>query len=69
MAEQFLDGAQIAAARQQVGGEGMAQARAASRCRAGPARRASPAIASWMTRGDSGPPLAPTNKGPEGFSA
>ena len=67
VAEQLLDRAQVAAARQQVGGEGVAQR--VRRSGLGQAERPrNRAMASWMMRGDSGPPLAPTNSGPSAGS-
>jgi len=64
VAEQFLDRAQIAAARQEMSGERMAQRvrrRAVGQSECAPRRLA---IANCTMRGDSGPPLAPTNNGP-----
>ena len=63
MAEQFLDRAQIATLAEKVRGEGMAQRM--RRCRFRQAERAAQsATASWITRADKGPPLAPINSGP-----
>ena len=64
VAEQVLDGAQIAAARQADGWRTNGAAHAASRCRAGRARRASAPSPAARRAATSGPPFAPTNSGP-----
>ncbi len=65
MAQQFLDRAEIAAPRQQMRREGMPEGMRRGRIRQPMAPRR-PSIASWMIRGDRGPPLAPTKSGPSG---
>ncbi len=69
VAQQFLNAPEIAAARQQVRGERMAQAHVGVALSGSPSMPRISSTASWMMRGDSAPPRAPTKSGPSGGTA